>query len=268
MFQCRLIGEKRATNIMHTYAHTLNMRWDRSNQLFEHAASVREQLRISIKLGRQWQEYQSRFTGPLSMGKFLAVQNPFPENHPPIVGHMLGCSFRMERCKYMFASAVLPSDLGIDADQLAIAWPNSVQQMERRCFARAAIDSDMRIPAKIWPAAIALTCPCPNDPPLAEAKLLDISAGGALISLPQDSIAFDLDAALLIEIVLPEPFQSVYLEACVRRRADLTDTQRVLYGLQFIGLQHTTIGCQTLEQLARFTMHMQGLAHAAASMTV
>lgn len=267
MFRYRLIGRKRATSTMHTYANTLTMRWERSNQLFQQAASVREQLRISIKLGRQWQEYKSIFTGQLSMGKFLAVQNPFPENHPPMVGHMLGCSFRMDRCKYMFASAVLPSNQGIDGDQLAIAWPDSVQQMERRCFARAAIDSDMHIPVKIWPAALALTCPCPNDPPLAQANLLDISAGGALMKLPLDNIAFDLDAALLIEIALPTPYQSVYLEACVRRRAELSDEQQVLYGLQFIGLQQTPVGYQTLQQLARFTMHMQELARTAAAAT-
>jgi len=236
--------------------NSLDVSWEKSNQILCEAASACLELQVTVKLARQWQNRSTRFTRRFEAGRHLVVRNPFPADCPIKPGQLLGCSFRKGQRKFMFTSAVLACEQ-LEAPELTIAWPDNLQQMQRRFFARAAVPPDMHIPVKIWPAVIALTCACPDDPPLATARLVDISAGGGLIKMPKDSYQLDLDMALLIEMQLPDSDQPVCVEACVRRKADVLTEGRVIYGLQFVGLDQTPAGRQTLQRLGRFALKLR-----------
>jgi c-di-GMP-binding flagellar brake protein YcgR len=178
-----------------------------------------------------------------------------------LTGQLLPCSFRRGHRKYLFVSAILDqTTVVIDGQQqeaFVLSWPEGVQQVQRRLYFRASVPNEMKLAARIWNSVAAIDT-APAGSPLCLGRILDISAGGTQVQLPSPE-ALTIDKSYLMEIELPKPEQPVLVLAQVRRIDAIPGSNEYRYGLQFLSLDHTPRGQETLLRLARFTNYLRSL---------
>jgi c-di-GMP-binding flagellar brake protein YcgR len=177
-------------------------------------------------------------------------------------GQLLPCSFRKGHRKYLFVSAIIDStrlDLdGRSEEAYILAWPEGIQQVQRRLYFRAAIPNEMALAVKIWPSTPAMDVTPPAAPPIEAGQLIDISAGGAQVELKStDNLV--LDRSYLCEIEMPKPEHSVLVQAQARRVQVVPGANQCRFGMQFVSLDHSPRGQETLLKLARFTNYLRSL---------
>jgi len=242
--------------------YAINLPWEQSNDLLLWAIQEKAHLRVTVRMGREWMEMPSEFlTGELL--KTLTVrkfQAPWTERM--LAGQLLPCSFRKGHRKYLFVSAVLECVETKVNDQteeaFVLAWPEGIQQVQRRLYFRAAIPSDMNLNVRIWHSVPAIDAVAPATPPLANGRLVDISAGGAQIEMDSPE-ALTLDKSYLLEIEMPKPENPILVQVQARRVQAVGFTDMYRFGVQFLSLDHSPKGQETLLRLARFTNYLRSL---------
>jgi len=198
-----------------------------------------------------------------SLLKMLVVQKfPAPWTDKMLRGQLLPCSFRKGHRKYLFVSAILDSTRitveGRPEEAFLLTWPEGIQQVQRRLYFRAAIPPEMALTVKIWPSQPAMDINPPTSPPLDFGHLIDISAGGAQVELDSpDNLV--LDKSYLCEIEMPKPERSVLVQVQARRVQAIPTTNHYRFGMQFVSLDHSPKGQETLLRLARFTNYLRSL---------
>lgn len=242
--------------------YAINLPWEQSNDILLWAIQERAHLRVTVRMGRDWSEMPSEFLAGDTL-KTLCIKQ-FATPWPPrvLAGQLLPCSFRRGHRKYLFVSAVM-DETQVERDGLAekayvLAWPEGVQQVQRRLYFRAAIPAEMNLVARIWPSVAAIDTVPKGQPPLQVGKLIDISAGGCQVELPTPE-ALVLDKSYLLEIQMPRPEPPVLIQAQARRVQALAYSDQYRYGLQFLSLDHSPRGQDTLLRLARFTNYLRTL---------
>jgi len=239
------------------YAITLS--WEQSNNALAWAMETRARLRLTVRLAREWQEVSSEFLGG-ELLKFLAVTR-FSDSWTDriLAGQLLPCSFRKGHRKYMFVSAVTGQKV-IDTehgpqDSYILAWPDGLQEMQRRHYVRAAVPNQYDLWVKAWPAVAAIG-DRPVGPPITVGKLIDISTGGAQVELPITD-GLKVDDTYLVEIQLPKPEKPALVLARSRRTASGPNEGRFRCGLQFLSLDQSPRGRDTMFRLARFANYLR-----------
>jgi c-di-GMP-binding flagellar brake protein YcgR len=243
--------------------YAINLPWEQSNDILQWAIDDHAHLRITVRLAKDWTEMPSEVLGGKLLKTLIVRRFPAPWTQKMISGQLLPCSFRKGHRKYLFVSALLDeAEIELDGQKeqaYVLAWPEGVQQVQRRLYFRAAVPSDMNLFVRIWPSVAALDNNAPaNSPPLQMGRLIDISAGGCQVELGAPD-ALTLDKSYLLEIELPKPEPPILIQAQARRVQTLTFTSLYRYGLQFLSLDHSPRGQETLLRLARFTNYLRTL---------
>jgi c-di-GMP-binding flagellar brake protein YcgR len=241
--------------------YAINLPWEQSNDILLWAIQERAHLRVTVRMGREWMEMPSEFiSGELL--KTLTVRKFQTEwTEKMLAGQLLPCSFRKGHRKYLFVSAVLECcEVEIDGQKeeaYVLAWPEGIQQVQRRLYFRAAVPTEMDLKVRIWPSVAAIDS-APSESPLVTGQLVDISAGGAQVEIDSPD-ALTLDRSYLGEIEMPKPEPPVLVQIQTRRVQAVASTNEYRYGLQFLSLDHSPKGQETLLRLARFTNYLRGL---------
>ncbi len=242
--------------------YAINLPWEQSNDTLMWAIGEKNHLRITVRLAREWMELPSQFMGGELLKTLVVQKFPAPWTDKMLQGQLLPCSFRKGHRKYLFVSAVLDSirtDIdGRPEEAYILAWPEGIQQVQRRLYFRAAIPTEMSLAVKIWPSLPAMDITPPANPPLEAGQLIDISAGGAQVEL-KSSDRLVLDRSYLCEIDMPKPEHPVLVQAQARRVQAVPWSNQYRFGMQFVSLDHSPRGQETLLRLARFTNYLRSL---------
>jgi len=242
--------------------YAINLPWEQSNDILLSAIEEKAHLRITLRLAREWTEMPSEFLAGDMLKTITVRKFPSPWTEKMLAGQLLPCSFRKGNRKYLFVSAIIDcsqiqTNNGIEAAYV-LSWPEGIQQVQRRIFFRAAVPPEMPLSVRIWPSVAAIDS-VPSESPLDTGKLIDISAGGTQVELNSPDI-LGLDKSYLLEIELPKPEAPVLVQAQARRIQAVAFTNQYRYGMQFLSLDHSPRGQETLMRLARFSNYLRSLA--------
>ncbi len=242
--------------------YAINLAWEQSNEILKWAIEERVHLRITIRLAREWTEAPSAFLGGEELRTLYIKKFPLPWLDSKIlVGQLLPCSFRQGNKKLLFVSAILEERKveidGIEQDVYVLAWPEGLQQVQRRFYYRAAIPADMHLSVSIW-EPVAEIGKKPETQPIETGKLIDISVGGAQVEL-KSADKVKLDKSYLLEVELPSPEEPILVQGQVKRIESLPGKIGYRYGIQFLALTLSPKGQESMEKLARFTNYIRSL---------
>lgn len=168
-----------------------------------------------------------------------------------VVGETLGVAFRRGHEKCVFETQVVgrrnhPMGGGIEAPALDIAWPDSVHELQRRLFSRTRVPSRVVIPVDV-----ARNEAADKLGPSSRGVLLDLSAGGISIALPEaKGPRWRAGDTLTCSFAL-ESGRSVQKIAGTLRHCDKASDGHWRLGLQFVGLETSAGGRRTIESIAR-----------------
>ncbi len=140
--------------------YAINLPWEHTNDILKWAIEDRTHLRITIRLAREWMEMPSEFAGGELLKTMIVRKFPSPWTERMLQGQLLPCSFRKGHRKYLFVSAIIDSTVvtvnGKPEEAFILAWPEGIQQVQRRLFFRAAIPTEMPLAVRIWPSLPAM----------------------------------------------------------------------------------------------------------------
>lgn len=176
-----------------------------------------------------------------------------------LVGQLLPCSFRKGNSKIMFISAIIDmkqteTENGLEKAYV-LSWPEGLQQMQRRLFFRAAIPENMNLQVKVW-NSVPVVDKAPDTPPIAIGKLTNISVGGAQVEI-DEQYQLSLNKSYLLEIELPAPEKPLLVVSQTRRIEAIPGTSSYQYGMQFLSLDNTPAGQESMIRLARFANYIR-----------
>jgi len=233
--------------------YAINVPWEQSNNMLQWAVENRVQMRITLRLAREWMEVASQFVDCELLQTLTVRKVSSPWTDRMLAGQLLPCSFRRGHKKYLFVSGVL-TERTVDIDgkpqeAYVLAWPEGLQQVQRRFYFRAAVPDQFNLAVRVWPGVPAIDDP-PTDAPMSTGNLVDISAGGAQVELVDDE-TLKIEHSYLVEIELPQPEEPALVLAQVRRVQKMTKNDRNCYGLHFLSLDQSPRGRETLMRLAR-----------------
>jgi c-di-GMP-binding flagellar brake protein YcgR len=241
--------------------YAINLPWEQSNDTLLWAIQEKAHLRTTVRLAREWTEMPSEFLGGELLKTLVIRKFPSPWTERMLAGQLLPCSFRKGQRKYLFVSAIIDC-VKVKADDkeedaYVLAWPEGLQQVQRRLYFRAAVPPEMKLTVNIWHSSPAIAN-IPSEPPIDTGRLVDLSAGGTQVEL-NTAGALAMDKSYLLEIELPKPEQSILVQAQARRVQAIPSNNTYRFGLQFLSLDHSPRGQETLLRLARFTNYLRSL---------
>lgn len=167
-------------------------------------------------------------------------------------GERVGLSFRRGHKKCMCASVVLGVAQGAEgsaeADRVILRWPDAMQELQRRVYYRAT--PSRRVHVRYWNGGVARRADAESaDSGIGFGTLLDLSAGGMRIRV-QDRPGEFVEGDAFGCAFAPKPrAETVVLDGVFRHLQHEEDGSWSI-GLQFVGLETSERGRQTLADLA------------------
>jgi c-di-GMP-binding flagellar brake protein YcgR len=179
--------------------------------------------------------------------------SPLDSNlEPPPEGATVGLTFRIGHKKCMFSSVRLQDP---SSDRLfAIRWPKEIHQLQRRAYQRVSPPRGPVIAVRMW-----RTQPSQSDAGIEReswyGELEDISAGGIRVNAPASA---DVRVGETIECLFaPKPGMQPILTEITLRHKEAAVAGRTSLGFQFIGLETTEEGRETLAKLSTIVSQYQ-----------
>ncbi len=172
----------------------------------------------------------------------------------PGPGDPVGVTFRLNRRKCVFNSIVRSVTPRQGRLLLMIRWPDELQQIQRRAFERASVPPDTVIPVRFWQDDGGAGRP-PSDRDVRHGQLENLSAGGLQIKV---AACAEVHIGSIYKCVFaPRPGAPALIMDARLRHRDVAEQNRLVLGLQLIGLETTSEGRRLLDQLARIVSQFQ-----------
>ncbi len=172
----------------------------------------------------------------------------------PHAGDVLSFSFRRGHKKCMFHSLLELVERHEDEGFLHVRWPDQLCQLQRRLCERVQPPVTTVIPVRIWAGSSALS----SESPARDAyngQIEDLSVSGVRIKIARAD-ELELGATYRCAFTPIRGVPAVVVSALLRHR-EAADHGRACIGLQFIGLEGTPEGRQTLDTLAKSVSQFQ-----------
>ncbi|MGB9625672.1 MAG: flagellar brake protein [Phycisphaerae bacterium] len=234
----------------------------RRDQALDEAVSRNVPIVLSVRDGVSWAVHKSRFLGSNRVAKRLYIECPppaAPESPPPEVrrGEAVGVAFRRGHKKCVFTAVMLgQEDYGPDGGSpvpaLALSWPDSLQELQRRAYYRVSVPPHKTVKVELWQGGAACRKKAGSaEWPSYTGRLMDLSAGGMCLVLPPNrNPRLDAGDAVGLEFQ-PEPGGPAFLLNGLVRYVDPAPDGATTVGLQFVGLEATVENRKVLQQLLR-----------------
>jgi len=226
-------------------------------EIIKDLVNRRARASLTCKSARGWRMYKCSFSSGArefnQLNLFLPLRASGESVLIPHAGTTVGVTFRLGHRKCMFAGDVLSvNDDGTGA-LLELAWPNRIEHLQRRAYDRSMPPRGTVIPVRFWQEDSA--APPGDGKQVGLGQLEDISAGGMQVNA---SDAFDIrvGGAYVCVFATSPGAHSLIIESVLRHHEE-TDRGRTRLGFQFVGLETTPEGRQTLDQLARLVSRFQ-----------
>jgi len=232
------------------------------------AIGRREIVVLTLRNSGVWLSRKSQFIGMDPPYERVLVACPAFEDGrtglpSPTPGDCLGVAFRRGHKKCVFSSVVLARGSGRLrsgqlVESLALRWPERIEELQRRVFYRAPVPGNQRIPVTLWHGGATNRPAAGTDERCTYTGMLhDLSAGGLsmIVSKDQDPRSDGGDAVGLCFQPDPDGLSFV-LDGLLRRATEMPDGTLIL-GIQFVGLDATEEGRQTLHSLVRIVTRYQ-----------
>lgn len=228
---------------------------DQQAEWLQEAAGNRVPVTVNYRGAGGWTTLKSRFLRADRAADLIVILYPsVGDGSQPeiVVGEMLGIAFRRGHERCVFEAEVIgrtthPMGGGIEARALEIAWPDDVHELQRRLFSRTRVPPRVAVPvdvARCEPTANAIG-------PSSRGVLLDLSAGGICVALPEaKGPRWRTGDTLTCSFAL-ESGRPVQKITGTLRHCDRGVDGRWRLGLQFVGLETSPGGRQTLASIAR-----------------
>ena len=200
---------------------------------------------------RGWRMYKSQFESLSDRLRILVLKVRVPRDTPsntiPRAGDMLGITFRLGQKKCMFATRLGSISMDGDQSHVVVAWPDQIDQVQRRVCERAAPPTNQAISVRLVrerESSGLLT----KGNTVRYGQLEDLSVGGLSVKAAEVD-EFEPGCTYRC-IFTPIPAQpSLTLKALVRHH-EAANQHRASIGLQFAGLETSVRGRQLLRSLA------------------
>jgi hypothetical protein len=230
---------------------------ERQDQVLLDSIRQQRQLVLTQNAPEGWRTFKAVFhlgspeSGGLSVRMTPETGGPF--EHGLTTGATLGGTFRLGHKKCMFSTSLREVRANGDHAVAMMAWPQHLQQLQRRAYERATPPSGTIVPVRFWRET--------PDEPQGEARVVrhgqleDLSCGGIRIKV---SDAQDIAMNFTYRCVFaPRPGKpSMVLDGILRHR-EAAEHGRASLGFQFVGLETSPEGLRTLDRLARVVSHYQ-----------
>lgn len=214
---------------------------------------------LSVATADDWICFKSRFLERDGNRRFFVLDwGGSGEDPPPLaLGQYLGVSFRYKSRKIMFATVLeARGRFMIEGDKPIAAaryrWPESLTELQRRAYYRTPIPAGVSVPATCWAGGRNSRSAAQEAPMSVFAgDCVDISCGGTLIRLGQSQPPkWTENQTIGLELHLPDGRDAALIDAHYRgTRFD--DNEQLCAAVQFVGLETSVEGRNTLQRLAR-----------------
>ncbi len=222
-------------------------------------AAIRNATKVVLTCRRRngWEALKGAFvTDPTSARRVLVTsQDTGPLEADPAFepGQRIGVSFRRGHRKCIFTT-VVESPPHHASNVIALRWPETLQQMQRRVYHRASPPPGHAIGVDIRAGHLDDDPDQPAGPPIVSGTLEDLSVGGIRVLCNQDPVL--VDAMPVVCSFNVAGGRRAFALNAVFRHAESRGVHHSL-GFQFIGLESRTDGPDTLAQLARTVTNFQ-----------
>lgn len=218
-----------------------------------------------------WKPFKSRFLyGDAVVGRLLVAP---PSNAPGAEpsklrpGERVGVTFRRGHKKCMFATIVLAQESlelaegDTAAECVELQWPEALQELQRRVYYRAT-PVGRRVHVRFWPGGVSGRAEAEKtDRGILSGVLQDLSAGGMRILTTDVSADTFAEGDAIGCAFAPRPRADALVLDAIFRHLRPEDEGTCSVGVQFVGLETSERGRNTLADLARLVTDYQR-AHA------
>jgi hypothetical protein len=202
-------------------------------------------------------------------GDRLSVESTISRMQRPInirVDQPVGISFKYSFGKFVFDTIVKALEPSTDPETqrqrggiIVLALPDKIEVIQRRNYFRVNVPESLKVKILLWPRsgkrdeadskheAMIETHNC------CQGRLMDISAGGAQIIVPNQNNAGQASfkkGQFVSMRFTPLPYETpLILNAQIRNILPTVDEQNSSFGLQFVGLEASPEGREVLSRL-------------------
>jgi c-di-GMP-binding flagellar brake protein YcgR len=162
----------------------------------------------------------------------------------------VGLCFPHEHYNYIFESAITEPPTPASPTELKFDMPDKIERMQRRAYERQPIPNGLNVRAMFWHRG---HMKHPGQKPREDywqGKLENLSAGGTMIRVKHDyRDFFSMDQLVGVQFTPMSYQKPLLLEARVRHLDTPPAEESLLVGVEFIGLEASPEGRDTLHRL-------------------
>ena len=183
-------------------------------------------------------------------GLRIRVASENPKEFNAQKNQPVGICFRHEHHNYIFETIITEPPTPESPDELTVELPDKIERMQRRAYDRQPIPTSLNVRATFWHRGhIKDSDPKPHED-YWQGKLENLSVGGTMIRTGQDHRDFFSMGQLVGVQFTPMSYQKpILLEGCVRHLDTPPAEEALLVGVEFLGLEASPEGRDTLHRL-------------------
>ena len=226
-------------------------------RMLDEAVEKRLFVKITDKDESQWAMYRSSFLG--KQGNRLVLTQPTPEDQQCAIelveGQNIAVSFKKGYNKCLFVTRVVGHGLyevepGVKMPTITVLRPDCIEKLRRRAFNRADVPSGMQIAVTLRSTA--------KGRKEWTGLLTNLSAGGMAVQMDNsDAAVLQDDQQFVLEFVPLMDQGSIQVPGRVRHTTASSAGDQSLVGIQFMGLDASEEGRNTLRRLGRIVNMFQ-----------
>jgi hypothetical protein len=231
---------------------------ERQDQVLLDSIRQQRQLVLTQNAAEGWQTFKAVFHLGSPESGDLSVRMT-PEEGEPVTralttGVTLGGTFRLGHKKCMFSTSLREVRAAGDHAVARLAWPQHLQQLQRRAYERAAPPQGTIVPVRFWREIHHEEAA--RDPRVVRhGQLEDLSCGGIRIKV-SDTQNIDMNCTYRC-VFAPRPGKPAMVLDGILRHREAAEHGRASLGLQFVGMETSVDGLRSLDRLARVVSHFQ-----------
>lgn len=162
----------------------------------------------------------------------------------------LGICIHLGYHKYLFDTSVQAVEIQGQVCKVLLDFPEKAERVERRMYHRHQVPANMNVKVMFWHRGYLENCNQNPEESYWQGKLLNLSAGGAQIEIdPEHQSCFQVGQLLGIQFTPMSYQKPLLLESHVRYLKDQTENGRFRIGIEFLGLESTDIGRESLNRI-------------------
>lgn len=162
----------------------------------------------------------------------------------------VGLCFQQDFYKYLFESKIEHTSGDSNTGQIVVERPEKIEKMPRRAFERQLVPAGLNVRAMFWHRGYLNDADRTPQEDYWQGKLENLSAGGAMIRVAAEQREFFSIGQLVGVQFTPMSYQKpLLLEGHVRHLKPQSDSENLLVGVEFLGLEASPEGRDVLHRL-------------------